>query len=91
MVADIVADIDPNTVTNKTFKLKKKGVKKPVKVTVSFDPATDTATLDPVNRRLDNAARQSGELTTRAETNTRTMLQGLLRSLGYTDVTVTFR
>jgi hypothetical protein len=42
-------------------------------------------------RRLDNAARQSGELTTRAETNTRTMLQGLLRSLGYTDVTVTFR
>jgi hypothetical protein len=42
-------------------------------------------------RRLDEAARQSGELTTRAEANTRTMLQGLLRSLGYTDVTVTFR
>jgi hypothetical protein len=42
-------------------------------------------------RRLDEAARQSGELTTRAETNTRTMLQSLLRPLGYTDVTVTFR
>jgi Protein of unknown function (DUF4230) len=42
-------------------------------------------------RRLDEAARQTGELTTRAEANTRTMLQGLLRSLGYTDVTVTFR
>lgn len=42
-------------------------------------------------RRLDEAARQSGELTTRAETNTRTMLQGLLHSLGYSDVTVTFR
>jgi hypothetical protein len=42
-------------------------------------------------RRLDEAARQTGELTTRAETNTRTMLQGLLRSLGYTNTTVTFR
>jgi hypothetical protein len=41
-------------------------------------------------RRLDQAARQTGELTTRAEANTRTMLEGLLRSLGYTDVTVTF-
>ena len=42
-------------------------------------------------RRLDEAARQTGELTTRAEANTRTMLEGLVRSLGYTDVTVTFR
>jgi hypothetical protein len=42
-------------------------------------------------RRLDQAARQTGELTTRAEANTRTMLQGLVRSLGFTDVTVTFR
>jgi len=42
-------------------------------------------------RRLDEAARQTGELTTRAEANTRTMLQGLLHSLGYTDVTVAFR
>jgi hypothetical protein len=41
-------------------------------------------------RRLDEAARQSGELTTRAEANTRSMLQGLVRSLGFTDVTVTF-
>lgn len=42
-------------------------------------------------RRLDQAAQQTGELTARAEANTRTMLQGLLRSLGYTDVTVAFR
>jgi hypothetical protein len=42
-------------------------------------------------RRLDQAARQTGELTTRAEANTRTTLEGLLRSLGFTDVTVTFR
>jgi Protein of unknown function (DUF4230) len=41
-------------------------------------------------KRLDQAAQQTGELTTRAEANTRTMLQGLLRSLGYTDVTVVF-
>jgi hypothetical protein len=41
-------------------------------------------------QRLDQAARQTGELTTRAETNTRAMLQGLLRSLGYTDVKVVF-
>jgi hypothetical protein len=41
-------------------------------------------------KRLDEAARQTNELTTRAEANTRSMLQGLLRSLGYTDVTVTF-
>jgi hypothetical protein len=42
-------------------------------------------------KRLDQAAAQNGELTTRAEANTRTMLQGLLRSLGFTQVTVAFR
>jgi Protein of unknown function (DUF4230) len=42
------------------------------------------------NRRLAEAARANNELTTRGETNTRAMLQGLLRSLGYTDVTITF-
>ena len=42
-------------------------------------------------KRLDQAAQQTGELGSRAEANTRAMLQGLLRSLGYTDVTVTFR
>ncbi|HYY10883.1 MAG TPA: DUF4230 domain-containing protein [Kineosporiaceae bacterium] len=41
--------------------------------------------------KLDTAAKQSGELTTRAEANTRSMLQGLLKSLGFTNVTVTFR
>ncbi len=46
---------------------------------------------DLATKRLDQAASQSGELTTRAEENTRGMLQGLLRSLGFTDVTVTFR
>ncbi|MFF3446016.1 DUF4230 domain-containing protein [Streptomyces sp. NPDC002667] len=35
-------------------------------------------------------AAQDSRLTARAETNTTSMLQGLLRSLGFTDVTVTY-
>jgi hypothetical protein len=42
-------------------------------------------------RKLNEAAAQSGELTTRAEANTRKMLEQLLKSLGFTKVTVTFR
>jgi uncharacterized protein DUF4230 len=42
------------------------------------------------SKRLAEAAAKSDELTTRAETNTRSMLEGLLRSLGFTDVTITF-
>lgn len=41
-------------------------------------------------RRLAEAASATPELTTRGETNTRAMLEGLLRSLGFTKVTVTF-
>ena len=40
-------------------------------------------------RKIADAARQSG-LPARAETNARAMLQDLLRTLGYTQVTVTF-
>jgi Protein of unknown function (DUF4230) len=40
-------------------------------------------------RKIGDAARQSG-LGSRAETNARAMLQNLLRTLGYTQVTVTF-
>jgi Protein of unknown function (DUF4230) len=42
------------------------------------------------SQRLTQAAQQTNDLTTRAQTNTRAMLQGLLRSLGFTDVTVNF-
>jgi len=42
------------------------------------------------SQRLAEAARQTDELTARGEANTRAMLQGLLRSLGFTEVTVTF-
>lgn len=42
------------------------------------------------SRRLSEAAAATGELTTRAEGNTRAMLQGLLRPLGFAEVTVVF-
>jgi hypothetical protein len=41
-------------------------------------------------RKLAEAAARSAELTQRGETTTRTMLVGLLRSLGFTDVQVRF-
>lgn len=41
------------------------------------------------SQKIQDAAEQT-ELTTRAETNTRTMLERMLTSLGYTSVTVTF-
>ena len=41
-------------------------------------------------KRIAQAASATKELSTRGETNTRAMLQGLLHSLGFTDVTVTF-
>jgi hypothetical protein len=41
-------------------------------------------------QRLSQAAAANGELVNRAEANTRTTLQGLLKPLGFTDVTVVF-
>jgi len=43
------------------------------------------------SRRLGEAGASGGELTARAETNARAVVQGLLRPLGFTDVTVTFQ
>ncbi len=42
-------------------------------------------------RRLDEAARANGELTERAEENTRSMLESLARSLGFERVDVRFQ
>ncbi|HST81619.1 MAG TPA: DUF4230 domain-containing protein [Kineosporiaceae bacterium] len=42
------------------------------------------------SRRLAEAAAQSDELITRGEANTRSMLEGLLKSLGFTSVTINF-
>ncbi|WP_073494136.1 DUF4230 domain-containing protein [Actinacidiphila paucisporea] len=54
---------------------------------------SDTGNVQQLNelaaQKIQDAAKQT-ELTARAETNTRTMLQGLLTSLGFTSVTVTF-
>lgn len=58
--------------------------------------ATDNPTADErqlytlASQRLTEAAKGTQELTTRGEANTRAMLEGLLRSLGFTDVTITF-
>jgi hypothetical protein len=53
------------------------------------DPNRQQETYRLGEDRIEAAARDSG-LTQRAEENTRKMLEGLLRSLGYTTVTVTF-
>lgn len=56
----------------------------------SDNPTSERELYQLAEQKLAEAATQS-ELTARAEQNTREMLQGMLRSLGYTDVTVVFR
>lgn len=55
----------------------------------SDDPTSDKALYQAAERKLRGAADEAA-LTERAETNTRRMLRALLRSLGFTDVTVVF-
>jgi hypothetical protein len=55
----------------------------------SDNPTSERELYLLAEQRLAEAARQS-ELIARAEQNTREMLQTMLRSLGYTEVTVTF-
>lgn len=58
---------------------------------VSDNPGADQRQLYALaSRRIARAAAATRELPGRGETNTRAMLEGLLRSLGFTDVTVTF-
>ena len=55
------------------------------------DNAADQQTLYTLaSKRLAEAASQTDELRTRGEANTRSMLEGLLKSLGFTDVTINF-
>ncbi|MEU1303765.1 DUF4230 domain-containing protein [Streptomyces shenzhenensis] len=56
----------------------------------SDNPNSEQAVQQLAVRHIGEAARDS-ELTTRAETNTTAMLQGLLRSLGFTEVHVSYR
>jgi len=53
------------------------------------DPNRQREAYQLAEERIATAARESG-LTERAQENTRKMLEGLLRSLGYTTVTITF-
>src|SRR6266540_1559333 len=56
---------------------------------VSDDPESQRELYQLADRRIQAAAQQS-DLITRAEQNTRATLEGMLRGLGYTRVTVTF-
>jgi len=55
----------------------------------SDNPNDERAVQRLAARHIGDAAKES-ELTVRAESNTRTMLEGLLRSLGFKEVTVSF-
>jgi hypothetical protein len=57
---------------------------------LSDNPTSERRLYQLAEDRLEAAAAESG-LQERAEQNTRTMLESMLRSLGYRDVTVTFR
>jgi hypothetical protein len=57
---------------------------------LSDNPTSERRLYQLAEDKLEEAATQSG-LVERAEENTRAMLQSMLRSLGYRDVTVTFR
>jgi Protein of unknown function (DUF4230) len=57
---------------------------------LSDNPTSERELYQLAQARMQTAAAQS-DLLARAEQNTRAMLESMLRSLGYTDVTVTFR
>jgi hypothetical protein len=57
---------------------------------LSDNPTSERQLYQLAENRLEAAATQSG-LVEQAERNTRAMLESMLRSLGYRDVTVTFR
>ena len=56
----------------------------------SDNPTSERPLYLLAERRLSAAAREGSELVRRAEQNTEAMIRGLLRSLGFTDVTVRF-
>ena len=62
-----------------------------IKDAVSDNAADEQQMYTLASQKLMAAAQQNNELTTRAETNTRSMLEGLLRSLGFTDVRIQFQ
>jgi Protein of unknown function (DUF4230) len=57
---------------------------------LSDNPTSERQLYQLAESKLEQAAAESG-LVERAEQNTRAMLESMLRSLGYTDITVTFR
>jgi subtilisin len=58
--------MDPNTISTTTFKLVRQGTSTPVSTTVSYDPATKTATLNP-STSLKRGATYTATVTTGAK------------------------
>jgi hypothetical protein len=69
---------------------RKRGVLDRLGSVLSDNPGSERELYQIASERLQAAATESG-LVERAEQNTRAMLTSMLRSLGYTNVTVTFR
>jgi Protein of unknown function (DUF4230) len=67
-----------------------RGLMNRLKDAVSGSSADQQHLYAEATQRLAAAARKTDELTVRGQTNTRAMLEGLLHSLGFTDVTVNF-
>jgi Protein of unknown function (DUF4230) len=69
---------------------RKRGLLDRLGAVLSDNPTSERQLYQLAERKLEQAAAESG-LVERAEQNTRAMLESMLRSLGYTEVTVTFR
>jgi Protein of unknown function (DUF4230) len=69
---------------------RQRGLVNRIKDAVGSDAAGQQQLYTLADQRLAQAAQRTDELTMRGETNTRSMLQGLLRSLGFSTVTVNF-
>ncbi len=81
------ARIDPDT---SRVVDRDRGVLDRIGSVLSDDPTDDTELYARAEDRFGAAAAEAG-LTDRAEANTRRMLEGMLRPLGYDDVTVVFQ
>jgi Protein of unknown function (DUF4230) len=80
----------PNLDNKRTYVFaQQRGIVNQVRDLVGNDPNRSQKLYQLAEQRLRSAAQESG-LTARAEQNTRAMLDGLLKSLGFTTVTVTF-
>ena len=81
------ASVDPDQ--SRVFS-RERGLLDRLGAVLSDSPTSERELYQLAQDKMEAAARES-DLVARAEQNTRAMLESLLRSLGYSDVTVTFR